>query len=126
MIITSGYGWVPLALIVGLAVAITIVTDGRVFEANTVIGIAFVVSGVLSFVLALWLRRRDFRTHTDPMTGKQRIVRKRHTLFFVPLEYASIALLLLGIWGLVAGPNRGFKEPRGEQVTMPQPPGGPG
>ena len=67
-------------------------------------------SVLLASALAVWLlgRRlngRPGRALTDNATGEQVVLRPRHSLFFVRMEYWAAVLALAAIWMAVARPS---------------------
>lgn len=91
MIIWSGYGFlVPLFAIAAIAVA-QIVAPSAKYSSNP-------LSGIVTFVLlalagaAIWFLGKKFntapgRTVIDKQTGQEISLRRKHSLFFVPMEY---------------------------------------
>jgi hypothetical protein len=59
--------------------------------------IAFVVAAAVVWVVGRHLRRRQGRVLIDPETGSEVIVGRKHTLFFIPVEYWPPILLVLGM-----------------------------
>jgi hypothetical protein len=58
---------------------------------------AFVVAAAVIGVIGRYLKRRQGTVLIDPETGSEVIVGREHTFFFIPVEYWSPILLVLGL-----------------------------
>lgn len=101
MIIWSGYGFVvPLITIAAIALAQMLAPSDK-YSSNP-------MSGIISFVLlalagvAIWFLGKKFntapgRTMIDKQTGKEVVLRRKHSLFFVPMEYWGPIVAVIGL-----------------------------
>ncbi len=97
MVIWSGLGWVPVVLLIAIGVGLTAITGPEVFDESAwPVVLAFIITALLTFGLGWWLRQRA-ASLVDPQTGRKVRQKHGHTLFFIPMEYASVGLLILGI-----------------------------
>ena len=46
--------------------------------------------------LGLYLRGKGGRVVVDKQTGREIVLRRRHTLFFIPIEYWGLVVVVLG------------------------------
>lgn len=91
MIIWSGYGFlVPLIAMAAIALAQIAATSTK-YDTNP-------LSGIVTFLMlalagaAIWFLGKKFNTAPgraviDKQTGKEIVLRRKHSLFFVPMEY---------------------------------------
>jgi len=63
-------------------------------------GILF-LSGVVVWFVGRWLNGRPGRLLVDPETNQQVMLKRRHTIFFVPMEYAAVLWVCLGVYGFL-------------------------
>ena len=102
MIIFSGFGFLVPIIALAVYVAVQWLTD-QVLGAGFYTGhavpkfAAAIISAVLLFAFGLFLKRRGTRVVIDKATGEELVLRSRHTLFFVPMEYWGGVILVLGI-----------------------------
>ena len=67
------------------------------------IGICEVLAAVAVWFTGLRLNRGADRRLVDPKTGKDVVVRRRHTLFWLPMQYWAPVLALIGVIVLISG-----------------------
>ena len=103
MIIWSGLGFLVAVLTFGCLIATEFLVesafhDDRYYQSH---GwpklIAFVVAALFVGVLGRLLKRRQGKALIDPETGKEVIVGRNHTFFFIPVEYWAPILVVLGV-----------------------------
>ncbi|MBI1871095.1 MAG: hypothetical protein HYS07_07885 [Chlamydiae bacterium] len=58
---------------------------------------AFVVSGVMVWVLGRFLSKKPGRVVIDKGTGKELELKKGHSLFFIKMEYWGPILIVIGM-----------------------------
>ncbi len=100
MIIWSGLGFLAalipfiFVLVFGL-LSNVLFGQGYMTSHNWPIGLALLISAVLVFFLGIRLERPG-KTLIDPQTGRSVVLRRRNTLFFIPIKYWA------GVWGLAS------------------------
>jgi len=102
VIFWRGYG--PLVILFAiLAVVIASyssnsITNDQHFAATHlwVNGIALVISGVLSFIVGIRLNGGSGRVLVDPKTRQRLIYKKKHDIFFIPMQYWAIVVIIVG------------------------------
>ena len=62
--------------------------------------LAAVVAGLALFVLGLLLHAQPDRVLQDSATGEEVVLRERHTLFWIPIQYWGIVIAIGGFVGL--------------------------
>ncbi|WP_407529192.1 hypothetical protein [Methylobacterium oryzisoli] len=99
MIIWSGWGALT-ALIMGAALVAGVLVDPALARIGlptpTGVVVVWVAAAVLNWVVGTRLNNRPGRELVDPRTGQVVILRGRHTLFWIPMQYYSVLILLLG------------------------------
>jgi hypothetical protein len=60
-------------------------------------GVSMMVGAALTYVLARYLAAKPARELIDPKTGETIVLRKKHTLFWIPLEYCAVILVVAGV-----------------------------
>lgn len=106
MIIWSGFGWLAavIALICTLAVQLftqLITGSTAYYESNNwLLSISFLISGVICWFLGKYMHRPSGKTYTDNETGEQVEIVKKHTLFFIKIEYWAFIFAAIAIVSL--------------------------
>lgn len=98
MIVWSGWGILVVPLVV-VTVGIFGFATGAA-GLNEVGGIiaGFLVAAPLTWLLGQKLNGPDAsRTLVDPETGEAVVLRRRHSLFFIPVQYWSIPCVILAV-----------------------------
>lgn len=67
------------------------------------IGICELLAGIAVWFTGVRLNRETDRRLLDPKTGKEVVVRRRHTLFWIPMQYWAPVLALIGVAVLISG-----------------------
>jgi hypothetical protein len=106
MIIWQGLGiLVVLVLLAAIFIVGPLFNDPGMAEykkfENTAI---FLVSALLTLLLGLYLRRKGKKVFIDEASGKEVVIRPRHTLFFIPVLFWPVIFTGVGIWLLVREP----------------------
>jgi hypothetical protein len=71
-------------------------------NSQTVVGL--LVSAVIVAALGFWLD--SFRKRTvPPKNGWERLCYRRHTLFFIPMQYVSVVLVVIAVYLTVHKPG---------------------
>jgi hypothetical protein len=94
MIIWSGLGFMPIIFYVASLFC---------FNTNNDRGLAysFFLAGVASGVLGWYLQTRPARIVIDKKTGREIPLRRRHSLFFIPMFYWGPIFVAMGIYFLI-------------------------
>lgn len=99
MIIWSGWGMLS-ALIAGAALVLGVLIDPVLARLGvpTPIGVVLVwlAAAFANWALGTRLNARPGRELIDARTGERVILHSRHTLFWIPMQYYSVLMLLLG------------------------------
>ena len=103
MIIWSGWGMLS-ALIAGAGLIGSVLLDPALARLGiptpTGVILVWVAAAGFNWWLGTRLNNRPGRELLDPRTGQTVILRSRHTLFWIPMQYVSVLMLCLG--GLAA------------------------
>jgi len=67
------------------------------------IGICEVLAAIALWFTGVRLNRDTERRLVDPKTGQGVIIRRRHTLFWIPMQYWAPVLALIGVIVLISG-----------------------
>jgi hypothetical protein len=96
MIVWRGWGILTLviaAVSLGLVGMMTPVPqDAWTFRWHA--AVALLIGAVVNFFVGWQLNRRSGRLHIDGVTGLRFKQRTRHDLFFIPIEYWTVAFVL--------------------------------
>lgn len=99
MIIWSGWGMLS-ALIAGAALVGGVLLDPALARVGiptpTGVVLVWLIAALANWSLGKRLNQRPGRELVDPRTGERVILRPRHTLFWIPMQYYSVLMLLLG------------------------------
>lgn len=111
MIIWRGIGIVTPVLLFGGLIASQLIADSLggegTYTRNALLwgGLGAVAGGAITYLVGRWDESRNpTRTLVDPTTGKEKVLRSRSDLFFIPMKYWGMAAVLLGAIALVVGP----------------------
>ncbi|MBW3542418.1 MAG: hypothetical protein KY476_19305 [Planctomycetes bacterium] len=103
MIIWSGWGFLVAIIGFGCLVATEVIVEGafrddQYYQAH---GwpkmVAFTIAAVIVGVVGRGLQRRQGKVLVDPATGREVVVSRGNTFFFIPMEYWAPIFLVLGI-----------------------------
>ena len=67
------------------------------------IGICELLAAIAVWFTGVRLNRDADRRLLDPKTGREVVVRRRHTLFWIPMQYWAPVLGLIGVIVLISG-----------------------
>jgi len=108
LFIWSGLGVLTLP-IVALTVGITVALGMRGLEAigrpdlaYLAFSLGLLLAAAVNWVVGRRLNRAPGRELVDPSTGERVVLRRRHTLFWIPMEYLSVLLALAALVPLLA------------------------
>jgi len=101
MVVWQGLGiLVPFVVIVTMAAVqglADLVMGGGFYSHHAATQVtAALLAAVLVTALGLYLRGKGGRVVIDKETGREIVLRRRHTLFFIPIEYWGLVVLVLG------------------------------
>lgn len=98
MIIWSGAGFLPIVFLVLFGIGFA--NRGEPMSDNQ-LAYTFILTGLASGALGWWLRKRPARIVIDKATGRELALRRRHSLFFIPMFYWGPIFIVLGIFELI-------------------------
>ncbi|WP_411680960.1 hypothetical protein [Clostridium thailandense] len=59
--------------------------------------LAFLIAGILCFFIGRALNKNNSKIYIDKETGKEILIKKRHSFFFINMEYWAIIFLIIGM-----------------------------
>lgn len=95
MVVWTGYGFLS-GLIPVVVFAATSLVVGKELHATVGSIVASVVSAALVWGIGRKLNTMPGRELVDPKTGERLVLRRRHTMFWIPMEWWALASLLVG------------------------------
>lgn len=99
MIIWSGWGFLVAIIVIintllGKAIFGSITGDATYFQDHSwPMAVMFIISGVMSWYLGKYINKPDGKVYIDTETGEKVMFNKKHSLFFIKMEY----------WGPILG-----------------------
>ena len=103
-------GWGILVVLYALAGVVvgTVVRNaaGGGVRAGVAIGACEVLAGIGVWFTGLRLNREPDRTLVDPKSGNEVRLRRRHTLFWIPMQYWAPVLAIVGVIVAIAAVAR--------------------
>ncbi|MBN4098446.1 MULTISPECIES: hypothetical protein [Methylobacterium] len=110
MIIWSGWGMLT-ALIAAAGLIGSVLLDPALTRLGvptpTGVILVWVVAAGFNWWLGTRLNGRPGRELLDPRTGQTVILRPRHTLFWIPMQYYSVLMVLLGLLAVIGAMHAG-------------------
>ena len=85
--------------LVGNLIANAVAGEGYYDHHKWPLGVSLLVSAVMCWYLGDYLRTRPGRVLIDKQTGREVVLRRKHTLFFIPMHWWGA---ILGVCALVA------------------------
>ena len=101
MIIWSGLGFLPIVFFIVFSVLLGAGHKGAA-DHDAKLAYALLLTGLVSGILGWWLGTRPARTFIDKATGRELAIRKRHSLFFIPMLYWGPIFVAFGGFMLFA------------------------
>ena len=99
--------WGILVVLYGLAALVvgTVIgnASGLAERRLVAIGICEILAGIALWFTGVRMNRDVDRRLLDPKTGQEVVVRRRHTLFWIPMQYWAPVLALIGLIVLFNG-----------------------
>lgn len=114
MIIWSGWGVLTALFAVG-AVAGGVLLEavlrpiGLPAQSGLIIG--WLIAAVVNWLVGTRLNNGPARELVDPRTGQHVILRRRHTLFWIPMQYYSVLMVILGAIAVLGALGVGTPRP---------------
>lgn len=111
MIIWSGYGvlsvLIAFAGVVLGAAGIEPLIEGAALglPPGTGLALGLALAAVANWFVGVRLNGRPGRELIDPKTGGRVVIRRRHALFWIPMQYYSVLFALLAVAALFAPPE---------------------
>ena len=108
MIVWSGLGWLSVVFaVLGVAGGVALVDSsgglGVGLTENDGFAIGLAVAAVVNWLVGIGLNRRPGREMVDAQTGERILLRRRHRLFWVPMQYWSVAMLVFAVLAVTSG-----------------------
>ena len=114
MIIWSGWGVLTVlcaavALVGGVALEPVLLSVGLPKQSGLILG--WLAGALANWVLGRQLNGAPGRELVDPRTGQRILLRRRHTLFWIPMQYYSVVMLVLGGFAVLGALGVGKPRP---------------
>jgi len=105
MIIWTRLGFLGLLIPVLLYIAVKKFSDiffglGH-FSSNQTMGLAFILGAPIVWFLGKKLNSKEPRELVDPKTNERILIKERHTIFWMPMEFFAVIVCGLGIFWLL-------------------------
>lgn len=99
MIIWSGLGFLPIAFLIVFGLGFSADTNGPMSE--KALAYTFFFTGLASSALGWWLRQRPAQVVIDKATGEEIVLRKSHSLFFIPMVFWGPIFFAMALYQVV-------------------------
>ena len=120
-VVWSGFGALTaLIAVVGAVVgqvALQPMLDGAGLSRTTGLAAGLIVAAIDNWFVGVRLNNRPGRELVDAKPGQHVVRRRRNTLVFLPMQYWSVPLLLLGAAGLFNPANPPTTQPVGKTAV---------
>lgn len=110
MIIWKGFGILVLVIAVLCVVIVQLIANGVTGNPqygdthHWVSGLALMISAIPIYFISRYFSTRPGRVVIDKATKRELVIRRTHSLFFIPMEYWAIILPLIGFGLIFAHP----------------------
>lgn len=64
------------------------------------LGVGLLVGAAANAYVGHKLNNQPGKTYIDPATGGEVVFRKKHTLFYIPMQYISVLWAVMGVFAL--------------------------
>ena len=103
VIFWTGYGFFTFGIFVGavgtVAAIVSLTLGERVFDAHPAFfGLGLIVAAIANWFVGRKLNKRPGLLIFIPPKGRRRVAKRRHTIFMLPMEYWSAAMLLWALY----------------------------
>ena len=107
MIVWSGFGILAaLFALLGIVAGVALVDGtggvGIGLSENAGLALGLVLAAVVNWLVGAWLNHRPGRELIDAKTGERIILRRRHRLFWVPMQYWSVVMVVFAALAVIA------------------------
>jgi hypothetical protein len=99
MIIWSGFGFLPIVFLMIFGFGFSAGSNGPITD--KALAYTFFLTGLATGALGWWLRQRPAQIVIDKATGKEIVLRKSHSMFFVPMFYWGPIFIAMGVYEVV-------------------------
>ncbi len=102
--ICAGYGWIALLAISTVAgLTENLSRDPEAMEQSTwPVSIALLAMAWPVFFLGRWTRSLEPKLYLHPETADRVSIEQKHRLFWMPMDYAGIAMIAIGMVAMAA------------------------
>ena len=103
MIIWKGWGILVVIITAAFVFGVDFITGAAFGNSNYYAihnwpeGVAFLLSGIAVYFVGLYFNNKPGRVMIDKATGREIVLRRVHSMFFIPMEYWGIILAVGGI-----------------------------
>ena len=103
MIIWSGYGFIIfinvfIDSLIAELISQSVTQNDKFYQENLVpLGISFIVSGAIIYFLKRYFDKKKANNEGTRIFDRVTISQKRHHLFFIPFEYWTYIMVVVGI-----------------------------
>ncbi|MDM5428537.1 hypothetical protein SB773_16785 [Bacillus sp. SIMBA_074] len=107
MIIWSGWGFLVAIIVIintllGKVIFESITGDATYFQDHSwPMAVMFIISGVMSWYLGKYINKPNGKVYIDAETGEKVMFNKKHSLFFIKMEYWGPILGVIAIVTLI-------------------------
>lgn len=106
MLIWSGFGFLAALIPVAVFMPLMLLVGKADPPTHAMFGAAYLAGGLLTAGLLWWLGRRlncaPGRELIDAKTGERLALRRRHALFWIPMQWWAIPYLLVALFGVAS------------------------
>jgi hypothetical protein len=96
MIIWSGLGFLPIAFMMIFFFGFASDSNGPMTD--KALAYTFLLTGLASGALGWWLRKMPSRVMIDKATGREIVLRRSHSLFFIPIFYWGPIFIAMALY----------------------------
>lgn len=98
MVVWQGWGILTVIITALILVATQAVAGAQYYSAHPWVQfLGLLASGALVGVVGYILNSKPGRTLIDPNTNQAVVLKSSHTLFWIPMQYWSIILVVIGV-----------------------------
>ncbi len=107
MIAWSGLGFLVAVIVVGISWSAEVISERLTgndiyYQEKTMpFAIALFSASVIIYVLGRWLNTQNAKVYIDKESGEEMRLRKKHSFFFIPMEYWGILTFVFTIFEVI-------------------------